>query len=99
MYNSDCRKCKKVVKWVACQICDDWFHTTCLGWKFTKYHTLMQETNVWYLCEPCKKKTMKELVIKGDNKDEGNRDSADDTEPEDEGNGTKEAPKENNTVR
>ena len=42
---------------------------------------------------------MKDLGIKEDKKDEGNRDSADDTEPEDEGNGTKEAPKENNTVR
>ena len=43
---------------------------------------------------------MKDWGIKEDKKDEGNKDSADDTEPEDEGTGTKtEAPKENNTVR
>ena len=62
--------------------------------------TLMQESNVWYICDSCKKKIMKELGIKEDYKDGGNRDSAGDTESEDEGTGTKtEAPKENNTVR
>lgn len=66
-YSSDCKKCKeeveKYTKWISCQMCNDWFHAKCLGKKYDKHYTLMEEKNIWFLCDTCKDKIIKDLGI------------------------------------
>ena len=33
------------------------------GWKYNKFHTLLKERNVWYVCDPCKEKIPEKLGI------------------------------------
>lgn len=56
---SRCSKCKldKKEGLVGCEgICDKWFHYSCIGMNNLEFGLLSKNTNMFYLCDACKKK-------------------------------------------
>ena len=64
MYDSDCKVCKKEVKrgdkGIECQLCDDWYHTKCVGISSAVYKELVQgNDNLLWVGDCCKDKFRK----------------------------------------